>query len=135
MVNDKPARTIFSMRRIAAPHGFITYQELVMRALKRFSTIIAATLLATAAGCASTETQKSTGEYIDDAAITAKVETALIRDDSLDAIDINIETYKGVVQLSGFVDSEEDVDEAEEVARNVNGVVDVENDLRVKGDD
>ncbi|HEX7029614.1 MAG TPA: BON domain-containing protein [Gammaproteobacteria bacterium] len=106
-----------------------------MQVLKRFSTIIFTIALATLAGCASTESQKSTGEYIDDAAITAKVETALIRDDSLDALDINIETYKGVVQLSGFVDSRDDVREAEEVARNVNGVVDVENDLRVKGGD
>ncbi|HEX6928278.1 MAG TPA: BON domain-containing protein [Gammaproteobacteria bacterium] len=106
-----------------------------MRIMKRISIIATAGALAMVAGCASTESQKSTGEYIDDAAITAKVETALIRDDSLDAIDINIETYKGVVQLSGFVDSREDVREAEEVARNVNGVVDVENDLRVKAGD
>lgn len=89
---------------------------------------------ALAAGCASSESGKSTGEYIDDAAITAKVKTALIRDDSLDANDINVETYKGTVQLSGFVDSEEDVDAAEEVAGNIEGVTKVRNDLRVKTD-
>lgn len=105
-----------------------------MQAFERLPAIFLAALLALA-GCASTESQKSAGEYIDDAAITAKVETALIRDDSLDAIDINIETYKGVVQLSGFVDSREDVREAEDVAREVAGVVDVQNNLEVKGDD
>lgn len=89
---------------------------------------------ALAAGCASTESSKSTGEYIDDAAITAKVKTALIRDDSLDANDINVETYKGTVQLSGFVDSEDDIDAAEEVAGNIEGVTNVRNDLRVKSD-
>ncbi|HEX7048466.1 MAG TPA: BON domain-containing protein [Gammaproteobacteria bacterium] len=106
-----------------------------MQAFKRLSPAVFLAALLALAGCASTESQKSTGEYIDDAAITAKVETALIRDDSLDAIDINIETYKGVVQLSGFVDSREDVREAEDVAREVAGVVDVKNDLEVKGDD
>lgn len=106
-----------------------------MKILNRLGTIAFAAALAVAAGCtASTENQKSTGEYIDDAAITAKVKTALIRDDSLDANDINVETFKGTVQLSGFVDSEEDVDGAEEVAGNVEGVVEVRNDLRVKSD-
>src|SRR5690606_30680972 len=120
------------MRQFAA--NVNPFQEQAMRALKNLSGILAAAALVIASGCASTENQKSTGEYIDDAAITAKVETALIRDDSLDAIDINIETYKGVVQVSGVVDDREDMREAEEVARNVKGVVRVENDLRVKGD-
>lgn len=105
-----------------------------MKIFNRFTAIAFTAALATAAGCASSETGKSTGEYIDDAAITTKVKTAFIRDDTLDANDINVETYKGTVQLSGFVDSREDVREAEELASNVEGVVEVRNDLRVKSD-
>lgn len=100
----------------------------------RFAAIVIAFAAALAVGCASTESSKSTGEYIDDAAITAKVKTALIQDDSLDANDINVDTFKGTVQLSGFVDSKEDIREAEEVAGNIDGVVKVRNDLRVKSD-
>lgn len=104
-----------------------------MHTMKRFAVPILAAMLAVAAGCAGTESQKSTGEYIDDAAITAKVKTALIRDDSLNANSINVETFKGTVQLSGFVEDREDIGAAEDVASGIDGVVNVRNDLRVKG--
>ncbi len=105
-----------------------------MQNYKSFLTFIFAVVLATVVGCAGTDSRKSTGEVIDDAAITARVKTALIRDDTLNASDINVETYKGTVQLSGFVESREDTRKAEEVAGNVSGVVNVRNDLRVQSE-
>ena len=82
--------------------------------------------------CAGTGSDKSTGEYIDDAAITAKVKTALIGSPETKALNIEVETYKGVVQLSGFVDSDSEKEEAERLAEDVNGVARVENRLSVK---
>lgn len=82
--------------------------------------------------CASTETKQSTGEYIDDTAISAKVKTALIEDSDTKARDIQVETYKGVVQLSGFVDSSSEKAEAERLAKQVAGVERVDNKLSVK---
>jgi len=84
------------------------------------------------AGCASTETQSGTGEYIDDTVITAKVKTAIMNDPDLKVTEINVETFKGVVQLSGFVSSRTEIDRAVVVARGVQGVTSVKNDMRVK---
>jgi len=83
-------------------------------------------------GCASTRTHESTGEYIDDSVITTKVKAALLNDSSLKSFQIGVETYKGVVQLSGFVDSSQRVRRAGEVAAGVKGVSSVRNDLIVK---
>jgi len=83
-------------------------------------------------GCAATHKRESTGEYVDDSVITTKVKTAIFNEPTLKTLQINVETFKGDVQLSGFVDSAESVNKAEEVARNVNGVVSVKNDLVVK---
>lgn len=93
---------------------------------------VVATAMVALAGCAGSRTQQSTGEYIDDATITAKVKTALIEDRSVAAIDINVETFKGTVQLSGFADSQAQVDKAVALAREVDGVQSVKNDVRVK---
>lgn len=84
-------------------------------------------------GCAATEKSRSSGQVLDDAAITAKVKTEIIREPTLKALQINVDTYKGVVQLSGFVDSEESVRKAGEVAASVPGVKSVKNNLVVKG--
>ncbi|MCE3254020.1 MAG: transport-associated protein [Cellvibrio sp.] len=84
------------------------------------------------AGCSSTEKEKSTGEYIDDAVITTKVKAAFVEDDDLKAGEIQVETFKGVVQLSGFVANPAHVSKATKVAREVNGVQSVKNDIRVK---
>ena len=89
-------------------------------------------LMATFAACASTSKQESTGEYIDDSVITTKVKSLLAADDFLKSFQISVETYKGTVQLSGFVDSEKAVDTAGEIARSVKGVTSVKNDLIVK---
>jgi osmotically-inducible protein OsmY len=89
-------------------------------------------LIATFAACASTSKQESTGEYIDDSVITTKVKSLLAADDFLKSFQISVETYKGTVQLSGFVGSQKAVDKAGEIARSVKGVKSVKNDLIVK---
>jgi len=95
--------------------------------------VLAAALLAVGtSACTSTPTQQSVGEYVDDAAVTARVKTALARADQVDWTAINVETYRGVVSLSGFVDSEEMAERAVMVASKVTGVKTVRNDMRVK---
>jgi len=91
----------------------------------------AATLLAVA-GCSSTRTQKSAGEVIDDAVLTGKVKTALIDDKTVKALDVNVETRRGVVQLNGFANSQEEIDRAIAVARGITGVKSVDNNLTIK---
>ena len=83
-------------------------------------------------GCASTQKREGTGEYLDDSAITTKVKAAIFDDPSLKVLQINVETFKGEVQLSGFVDSAQYIRRAGEVARGVTGVRSVKNDLIVK---
>ncbi len=95
-------------------------------------TVLAASAFITLAGCASTDTQSSTGEYIDDTVITAKVKAAIFNDDNLKSSEINVETFKGVVQLSGFVSTGAETDEATAIARAVDGVQSVRNDILVK---
>jgi len=83
-------------------------------------------------GCAATQTSESTGGYIDDSVITAKVKAAIFDEATLKTLQITVVTFKGEVQLSGFVDSAQNVRKAADVARSVNGVVSVKNDLIVK---
>lgn len=94
-----------------------------------FAALIAFTMVA---GCAPSAHQKSTGEYVDDAVITTKVKAAIVEDKQLSALEIGVETFKGRVQLSGFVKSSADVSHATEVARKVKGVQSVQNNLIVK---
>jgi len=96
------------------------------------SFLVCITLVAVFLGCASTPTKESTGEYVDDSTITTKVKAAILNDPALKVFQINVETFKGVVQLSGFVDSAQHVKRAEEVARGVGGVKSVKNNLIVK---
>jgi hyperosmotically inducible protein len=88
-------------------------------------------VLAVASACSSTRTQESPGEAIDDSVLTSKVKIALIDDPVTKAGQINVETYRGVVQLGGFVDNAQQKDQATKVARSVTGVKEVRNDLRV----
>ena len=90
-------------------------------------------LMATALGCASTATKEGTGEYVDDSVITGKVKAAILHEPTLKSAEINVETYKGIVQLTGFVRSRTDINKAVEVARKVRGVKSVKNDMIVKG--
>jgi osmotically-inducible protein OsmY len=77
--------------------------------------------------------QESAGEYVDDAVITTKVKAAVLGESSLSSAEINVETYKGTVQLTGFVGSRADIDKAVQVAKGVKGVTSVKNDMIVKG--
>ncbi len=88
--------------------------------------------IAVLAGCAATRTQESTGEYVDDSTITAKVKAAIFDDPALKVFQISVETFKGAVQLSGFVNSPQVVSRAGEVASRVSGVKSVKNNLLVK---
>lgn len=97
-----------------------------------FSAFLLALTLLTAAGCASTEKHEGTGEYVDDSVITTKVKAMLFDEPNLRSGEINVETFKGVVQLSGFVNSKADINKAVEIARSVKGVESVKNDMRLK---
>lgn len=94
--------------------------------------IFGAVLIAALIGCASTSTRESTGQYIDDSAITTKVKAKIAEDDFLKSFSISVETFKGVVQLSGFVDSQLTVDKAGRITSSVEGVKSVKNNLVVK---
>ena len=89
-------------------------------------------LVASFMGCAATSTNESTGQYIDNSVITSKVKAAIFEEPTLKTLQINVESFKGEVQLSGFVDSAASVKKAGDVARGVEGVVGVKNDLVVK---
>jgi len=106
--------------------------ETHMTLLKRCSAFFMAALLLSVLGCAATSTRESTGEYLDDTAITTRVKTAIFNEPTLKVLQINVETYKNVVQLSGFVNSGAEMNKAVEVARSVRGVASVKNDLRLR---
>src|SRR5690606_27768249 len=97
-----------------------------------FSALFLAVTVGVAAGCASTSTQEGTAEYIDDSVITTKVKAAILNEPSLKVAEINVETFKGVVQLSGFVSSRADINKAVEITRQVSGVKSVKSDMHVK---
>jgi hyperosmotically inducible protein len=103
-----------------------------MKQLKSILAFIMTIALVSALGCAATTTRESTGEYIDDSAITTKVKDAIFREPTLKSTEINVVTFKGVVQLSGFVSSQPDIDKAVEIAKGVTGVQSVTNDMRSK---
>ncbi|MGA9534823.1 MAG: BON domain-containing protein [Desulfobacterales bacterium] len=97
-----------------------------------FGYLVLILLIATFMGCASTSKQEGTGEYVDDSVITTKIKSLLAADDFLKSFEISVDTYKGAVQLSGFVGSQKAVGKAGEIARSVKGVKSVKNDLIVK---
>lgn len=89
-------------------------------------------LVAVFAGCASTRTKESTGQYVDDSVITTKVKSLLAADDFLKSFQISVETFQGTVQLSGFVNSQKASDKAGQIARSIQGAKSVTNNLIVK---
>jgi osmotically-inducible protein OsmY len=99
---------------------------------KYVSALFLAFTLVSVVGCAGTPTSESTGEYFDDTVITTKVKAAILNEPSLKSAEINVETFKGRVQLSGFVNSQADISKAVDVARSVGGVQSVKNDMRLK---
>jgi osmotically-inducible protein OsmY len=88
--------------------------------------------LTSVVGCSSSPTRESTGQYVDDSVITGRVKAAILNEPTLKSSEINVETFKGRVQLSGFVSSEERQQTALSVARNVPGVTEVKDDMRLK---
>jgi osmotically-inducible protein OsmY len=104
-----------------------------MQAVKRANQMsLSAVALSVILGCTGTAQKQSASEYVDDIWITSKVKGAFVKDKSLKAAEINVETFKGTVQLSGFVGDPGDLSYAADVARDIKGVTSVKNDLRVK---
>jgi osmotically-inducible protein OsmY len=99
---------------------------------RRVAALVGVLLMAMALGCASTAKHEGTGEYIDDTVITTKVKAAILNEPTLKSAEINVETFKGVVQLSGFVSTQAAENTAVAVARKVEGVKSVKNDMRLK---
>jgi hypothetical protein len=122
------AGTPESANLIMLPSG-----EPSMNTISRYlsAAFLAVTLL-TSVACSSTPKQEGTGEYVDDSVITTKVKAAVFNEPMLKSAEINVETFKGVVQLSGFVSSQSAANKAVEVARSVSGVKSVKNDMRIK---
>ena len=103
-----------------------------MKLSKRIATLLFAASLVAIAGCASTAKHEGIGEYVDDTVITTKVKAEIFNEPTLKSAEINVETFKGVVQLSGFVSSNASIDKAVSITRSVKGVVSVKNDMRLK---
>ena len=103
-----------------------------MNILKRVSAFLIAIAFLSALGCAGDRKHESTGEYVDDSWITTKVKAALVDDPLVKAREVNVETFKGVVQLSGFVTSREAMNQAVRVTSGIKGVSSVKNDMRIK---
>jgi osmotically-inducible protein OsmY len=99
---------------------------------KYLSAVFLAATLVTVVGCSSTPQKEGTGQYFDDSVITAKVKAAIFDEPTTKSAEINVETFKGVVQLSGFVSSQAAANKAVELARGVSGVKGVTNDMRLK---
>lgn len=97
-----------------------------------FAMVIVALFSLTLLGCGATSSRESTGEYVDDTVITTKVKAAIFNHPELKFTEISVETFKGTVQLSGFVSSAADRASATRVAREVTGVTAVKNDIRIK---
>lgn len=113
--------------------GYNEKGESIMLKTRRGMQILACfALTALFMGCAGTQQRESTGQYVDDSTITTKVKAAILDEATLKSLQINVKTFKGVVQLSGFVDSEQSIAMAAEVARRVGGVKEVMNDLVAK---
>lgn len=105
-----------------------------MTLARRFTAFLSALMIFALVGCAQNDDgqRRATGQYIDDTVVTAKVKSALIADPELKAADIQVDTYRGTVQLSGFVASPEQVAKAERVARDIEGVQEVKNVISLR---
>jgi osmotically-inducible protein OsmY len=103
-----------------------------MNQFKRIATVFLAALMLSVVGCAGTATHESTGEYVTDSWITTKVKTVLVESPNVKATEVNVETFKGEVQLSGFVSSQTAMNEAVRLTRDIKGVTAVKNDMRIK---
>jgi osmotically-inducible protein OsmY len=116
--------------KLKSPH--CPHLEIVMQPVKALVSLVSVVVLAATIGCAATRTHEGTGQYVDDSVITTKVKGAILNEPGLKVSEINVETFKGVVQLSGFVSSREDIDSAVKVAKSVDGVKSVTNKMSLK---
>ena len=103
-----------------------------MKLFKNLSVMLLALVFVSALGCAGSPTQESTGEYVSDSWITSKVKATLVDDPLVKATEVNVETFKGVVQLSGFVGSSAAMSQAVKLTKSIKGVTSVKNDMRIK---
>lgn len=103
-----------------------------MKYYNKFVVVFFAIVLVSLAGCASTTGQEGAGEFVDNAVITAKVKASIFNEATLKVFEINVETFKGSVQLSGFVSTQADIDKAVKVTQRVKGVKSVKNDILLK---
>jgi osmotically-inducible protein OsmY len=103
-----------------------------MQRIKTITAVFSTLVLMATLGCASTRSHEGTGEYVDDSVITTKVKAAIFKEPGLKVSEVQVETFKGVVQLSGFVSSRADIKGAVRVASAVNGVKSVTNDMQLK---
>ena len=99
---------------------------------KRTQLVVVMLMVTFVSACAGSRTQSSTGDYLDDSVITSKVKAKLLEDKEVSGLAVNVETFKGVVQLSGFVKSEAERQKAVQLARSVGGVKDIKNDIQLK---
>jgi osmotically-inducible protein OsmY len=129
--NGVGAISVYSSASISRYSG-AWENEKMQRSARSIILVSALLSFAPMVGCAPTQTSESTGQYVDDATITTKVKAALVGDAGLKGFDIHVVTYKGIVQLSGFVDSSQMIAHATDVAQKVGGVQSVRNDLIVK---
>jgi osmotically-inducible protein OsmY len=108
--------------------------ECIMNLISKYiSAVFLGVTLISAVGCAPTSQHEGTKEYVDDSVITTKMKGAILNEATLKSAEINVETFKGVIQLSGFVNSQADINKAVELARGITGVTSVKNDMRIKG--
>ena len=130
--NSHPERPIISLAGFRKFTRAIDPVEMLMTLLKRCCVFFAATLLLFALGCASTSAREGAGETVDDTVITTRVRAVIFNEPSLKAFQINVETYRNVVQLSGFVGTGANMDKAVHLAGAVKGVSAVRNDMRLR---
>lgn len=112
-------------------HQFIRKKQ--MSLINKITVLAFTGILISLSACAATDTKESTGQYVDNSVLTAKVKTAIFNEPTLKSSEITVQTFKGEVQLSGFVSSIDQTNKAVEVARGIPGVTSVKNDMRVKG--
>jgi hyperosmotically inducible protein len=128
--SDVPRRMIWPIFSTFNPTHTRSKQ---MRIFPLLTNVILAIAIAISGGCASTKTSEGTGEYFDDSWVTTKVKAAIFNEPTLKSAEVNVETFKGEVQLSGFVSSDEDIRKAVALAKGVKGVKSIKNDMRVRG--
>jgi osmotically-inducible protein OsmY len=129
---DAPHHAVTLRKRWATRPNHSKENSMKTRQFFPIAMLAVAASVMTLAGCSTGPKQASAGQYIDDTAITGKVKAAIFNDPALKSAEINVETFKGAVQLSGFVNSQADIQRAVAVAQGVSGVTSVKNDMRLK---